>query len=238
LNWSHFQNSKNGRHDKLIDVANLHADNCRVHKGFLKSIASVIDSILDILNDRPEIKKFVCTGHSLGGALATLLGLFLATCSKDYQVQVYTFGSSKVGDSNFARLFDKSVKQFFRVVQRGDPVTKTPFSIPFPCCIHSGGYMHVEIAIISELHGDLIIDPSVLDLSVLHHWKLSGRIMHHSSNTYLISMFAFVARRYKNHFVLPIFEAVKDSVLNRSDHCYSKNPSLYDCIQSVIMGDD
>jgi len=77
-----------------------------------------------------------------------------------------------------------------------------------------------------------------LDLSVLHHWKLSGRIMHHSSNTYLISMFAFVARRYKNHFVLPIFEAVKDSVLNRSDHCYSKNPSLYDCIQSVIMGDD
>jgi len=105
--------------------------------------------------------------------------------------------------------------------------------LPLPSCMNMG-YTHVGIELISELHGDLIIDPSVIDTSLLHGWKLSGGTKEHSSNAYLVGVLAFVSKYYEKDFVLPYFPNVVDSVLNRSSQYYDNNPSLYVCITHLF----
>jgi hypothetical protein len=65
-----------------------------VHKGFRKALDSVWDEI------EKELSQLICpifyTGHSLGGALATLAAARFAPRA------VYTFGSPRVGNEAFA----------------------------------------------------------------------------------------------------------------------------------------
>ncbi|KAJ1372520.1 hypothetical protein KIN20_034696 [Parelaphostrongylus tenuis] len=64
------------------------------------------------------------TGHSLGGALATLAA---ARIARNYwrgdQITIYTFGQPRVGDVEFALSFDKMIKESYRVVFRRDVCT-------------------------------------------------------------------------------------------------------------------
>ncbi len=57
--------------DKITD------DGCRVHKGFLKASIKVKNAVnqavLDAIAANPD-HRLVFTGHSLGGAIAALLG--------------------------------------------------------------------------------------------------------------------------------------------------------------------
>jgi triacylglycerol lipase len=74
------------------------------------------------------------TGHSLGAALATLLALDLSAHSK-FPLKVYTLASPRVGDLTFHNVFDTTILNAFRVVNRLDIVPKTP---PPPLYIHVG----------------------------------------------------------------------------------------------------
>lgn len=69
--------------------------------------------------------KVVVTGHSLGGAIATLAGAYLRKLG--VAVDIYTFGSPRVGDTAFAN-FVSSQKNGFtaRITQKLDPVTAVP----------------------------------------------------------------------------------------------------------------
>jgi len=233
LDWSQYAHLTKKKQTRFLASACKDIPKCRVHRGFLKAVGQILGPLLEFISKRSDIKKFVCTGHSLGGALAALCGLFLATSHDDIQVDVCTFGSPKVGDAKFAAYFNQHVHSCFRVVQRGDPITKTPFTLPLPRCMNVG-YTHVGIEVISELHGDLIIDPSVIDRALLHGWKLSGGIKEHSSNAYLIGILSFFAKNYKDAFILPDFPNVMNSVLNKSDHYYEKKPVLRERIMHLF----
>ncbi|TKR82188.1 hypothetical protein L596_015950 [Steinernema carpocapsae] len=68
------------------------------------------------------------TGHSLGGALATLTALKVVTSgqvSKD-QVKLVTFGMPRIGDYHFARHLRFHIPNMFRVVHGSDPVAHAP----------------------------------------------------------------------------------------------------------------
>jgi pimeloyl-ACP methyl ester carboxylesterase len=65
-------------------------------------------------------------GHSLGGALATLLALDLAANTAFAEPAVYTYGSPRTGDSLFAATYDQVVKNSYRVTNRLDVVTALP----------------------------------------------------------------------------------------------------------------
>lgn len=70
------------------------------------------------------------TGHSLGAALATLLAARLRERDRPAIHGVYTFGSPRVGDSDFARLYDGVLgSRTFRFVNHHDIVPRVPLRL-------------------------------------------------------------------------------------------------------------
>lgn len=93
----------------------------RVHLGFLKAWNSVRQTVFERIKGMEHV---TCTGHSLGGALASLAALDIA-CSLGVQVTVVTFGSPQVGDELFVDAFDAKISKSIRIVSPLDPVPKS-----------------------------------------------------------------------------------------------------------------
>ncbi len=92
----------------------------RVHRGFAVAIAKIWDDVfrrVTARRTRPEQNLWL-TGHSLGGALATLAACRFAK-AQHAVTMVYTFGSPRVGDRTFA---DHYVLPHFRFEYRNDLV--------------------------------------------------------------------------------------------------------------------
>ncbi len=78
----------------------------RVHRGFYQALNQVYERIRADLNgivaNNPNIHIFL-TGHSLGGALATLCAYRLQKFDNDINISgVYTFGAPRVGNHRWA----------------------------------------------------------------------------------------------------------------------------------------
>jgi predicted lipase len=73
-----------------------------------------------------SVSSVTVCGHSLGGALATLLALDVAANTSYKNPSVYTFGSPRTGDSLFASTYDQVVKNSYRVANRLDIVPTLP----------------------------------------------------------------------------------------------------------------
>ena len=63
-----------------------------------------------------------CIGHSLGGGIATLCGVWASETWPQADVRVVTFGSPKVGNSDFAQGVLAVVGRTYRVVNELDEV--------------------------------------------------------------------------------------------------------------------
>jgi hypothetical protein len=75
---------------------------------------------------KPAISSLAICGHSLGGALATLLALDVAANTKFKEPVVYTYASPRTGDPAFASTYNQVVKNSFRIANRLDLVPKLP----------------------------------------------------------------------------------------------------------------
>ncbi len=71
-------------------------------------------------------------GHSLGGALASLLTMDIALNSECRTPTVYTFASPRTGDHMFAGSFDALIANSYRVFNRSDLVPHLPPILPLP----------------------------------------------------------------------------------------------------------
>ncbi len=103
------------------------------HSGFVEafeSVAPLLDKKLAEL-EGTGVKLYI-TGHSLGGALATLAAAHLlrSDAPKVTLAGVYTFGSPRVGDAAFAKAFRSATKKHgvktVRVRNDNDLVTRIP----------------------------------------------------------------------------------------------------------------
>ena len=93
----------------------------RVHKGFFKAYQSIEDPLIEALSHLQENKTLIITGHSLGGALATIAARELES---RYNISAcYTFGAPRVGDEVWC---GKIKTKIYRVVNAADPVTMLP----------------------------------------------------------------------------------------------------------------
>lgn len=124
-----------------------------VHDGFLSAFEAVRGRVLAAVDDargacpraaalgrHPSGEWGVCvTGHSLGGALATLCAMELAAsvrsgARRGLRVSMTNFGSPRVGNEAFCRLYNGLVMDSIRVVNGTDAVPTVPALM---------GYRHV-----------------------------------------------------------------------------------------------
>jgi triacylglycerol lipase len=142
----------------------------KVHEGFARSLSLIwkdIQMTLDVLQPRPvatkadliqgtqrqvKVPSLWITGHSLGGALATLTAARLR--EKDQSVHgLYTFGSPRVGDRDFQEEFNGDFRtKAFRFVNRNDAVTRIPMRSMF--------YSHVGQLFYIDEDDTIHTDPS------------------------------------------------------------------------------
>lgn len=108
-----------------------------VHRGFKAALNWVwtdIEEAIETIRDPlpPEKRQTLWfTGHSLGGALATMATAFCKFNEQPIIVNgLYTFGQPRVGSEKFATAFNAAFKtQTFRFVNNNDVVTRVPPSI-------------------------------------------------------------------------------------------------------------
>ncbi|KAJ3927110.1 MAG: alpha/beta-hydrolase [Lentinula lateritia] len=142
-NWCHWcLQEYRYRVRSLIQVlvcTDLPADDVQVHAGFLTAWNSVGVQVLAILAEQlvlhGDIKTIVTSGHSLGGALATLSAISANQRFPQCRVITYSYGAPRIGNKAFAEFANKSLgENAFRIVHTHDGV---PTMIP-----QSLGYHH------------------------------------------------------------------------------------------------
>lgn len=111
---------------KKVGVHGANSDGGRisgqVHDGFNKAFMSVRGQVEACLRDTGELPVYV-TGHSLGGALATLATWHMQHMQGGRLVACYTFGAPRVGDGGFR---DHCHVPVYRIVNGADPVPFVP----------------------------------------------------------------------------------------------------------------
>jgi hypothetical protein len=114
-------------------------------------------SIKTYLDSGAAASVTVC-GHSLGGALATLLTLDVGLNTSCRAPTTYTYASPRVGDHIFAGSYNAVVSSSYRVANRQDLVPKLPPILPLP-------YEHVNTQY------ELISPPNKINPTVacMHH---------------------------------------------------------------------
>jgi len=71
-------------------------------------------------------------GHSLGGALATLLTLDVGLNTSCHAPVAYTYASPRTGDHIFAGSYNGAITSSYRIVNRQDLVPQLPPILPLP----------------------------------------------------------------------------------------------------------
>jgi triacylglycerol lipase len=171
----------------------------KVHEGFARALSLVWKDIQltfdalkpkqvatksDIIHgDAPLVKapSLWITGHSLGGALATIATARLR--EKDQSVHgLYTFGSPRVGDRDFQEEFNGDFRsKTFRFVNKNDAVTRIPMRSLFYshvgqlCYLDEDNIIHTDPSFWYRFVDGIKVrleDIADLDLSTLENHKI------------------------------------------------------------------
>ena len=106
--------------------------------------------------------QLIVTGHSLGGAVATLAGLTLLNAG--YSPTVYSFGSPRVGNAPFAAYTSKILVYNYRVTHYRDLIPHIP-----PRSLH---YLHTGEEVYEDKDHILTMCTQVEDPSCADRWTL------------------------------------------------------------------
>ncbi|KAA8499473.1 Lipase [Porphyridium purpureum] len=145
---------------------------CLAHSGFGVAYISVRRDVIVLVQLLLAKKKrpVLLTGHSLGGALATLFAYHLSkVCSEDIRenIVLVTCGSPRVGNYFFRQRFQERVQNAWRMCVEGDPVPRIP-KLPF---------FHVGKLIILRIDGEIVADPSIVE--EVHAARQPIKMAHH-----------------------------------------------------------
>ncbi|KAJ4286232.1 hypothetical protein N0V90_013266 [Kalmusia sp. IMI 367209] len=100
---------------------------CTAHRGFWQSwqdSRSAVTAAVKSLAASHPTYQIVTTGHSLGGAIATLAAADLR--NSGYRVTLYSFGAPRVSSSKLADYITKQAGGNFRITHWNDPVPNIP----------------------------------------------------------------------------------------------------------------
>lgn len=112
-----------------VQVSYPRCTNCKIHQGFyngFKAVQSIVNSQISLLLGKYPGVAIYITGHSLGGALASVAATELLATFGQVDL-VYTTGQPRVGNSYYAQHVTNNF-QFFRLVHYADLVPHCPAS--------------------------------------------------------------------------------------------------------------
>jgi predicted lipase len=113
----------------------------KFHRGFMAAYFAIRDTLLEVV-DQFQDKHIITTGHSLGGALATIGALDLQYNlgeADNFSFSAYTYGAPRVGNLALVESFNRRVTDSHRFVYGWDVVTRVPREWQ--------GYGHVDRAV-------------------------------------------------------------------------------------------
>ena len=142
------------------DIAKVSYPNCprcQVHQGFFRAYKSLQAQFLSNMQFVAQLHPnapVVVTGHSSGAAMAVFAALDLER--NNFPLSLYTFGSPRVGNSQFARYANSKISnQHWRVTYKNDPVAQLPLG--------SMGYLHAGTELNFQNFVDYTVQPLFLD---------------------------------------------------------------------------
>ena len=144
--------------------------NVMIHSGFLSAYDSVKGALFTQLKwlQKGEGEdgcswRIYITGHSLGGALATLFAYEVAQSAIAAQVVLYTYGSPRVGNKTFVQAFDGLLPPpaSWRLSNASDIIPTVPRLL---------GYAHVSKSVVIRDDGTLEEDGGKDDLIGERHF--------------------------------------------------------------------
>ena len=122
------QKDSGAMNDIIADLQIFQADSVtgnKIHQGFKEEVDKIYDKVESIVERRGLIKKIWCCGHSLGGAMATILAQRLEF-KGGYDIDtLYTYGSPRAGGPKFRAWCDKHLNHQ-RFVNNNDVVPCVP----------------------------------------------------------------------------------------------------------------
>jgi triacylglycerol lipase len=117
----------------------------KVHEGFLSIYESCRSLLFEVYKKIPKNKPLIITGHSLGGALATLHSLDVSVNERFENVSMVNFASPRVGNQKFCSFYNSKVKNSTRIVNVHDIVPiLPPFTLSCPFSKNTGTFLHVK----------------------------------------------------------------------------------------------
>lgn len=115
---------------RYLQASCAYGSDCRAHKGFMDAAQDIIednlyDAVRSALKDYPG-SNITVTGHSLGGAVATLLGVYIRESFPKRTVNIYTYGAPRVGNMAFMNYIHNQDGYTYRITHYDDVVPRLP----------------------------------------------------------------------------------------------------------------
>lgn len=135
-------------------------DAIAVHYGFLRAYLSVqttlLRCILSLTSNLEDDYNIYFTGHSLGGALAIVAAADFVARYEWKNVCCMSYGSPKVGNLNFARMYNDLVPNSFRIINDTDIISRMPRSVSEDRVV--GKYKHSGRTVLVNRKGEYWIE--------------------------------------------------------------------------------
>ena len=143
------ESKKDFQNDGSIQKVPFIKEGEKVHIGFKSCWEPVAEDVYSAIREANEgmstVDSVVVCGHSLGGAIATLMAYSIKDRFYGFHVECCTIGSPRVGNKVFKQNFDKSDIESIRVVHNNDLVTHTPYI----------GFQHVNFQLRLDSDGNV-----------------------------------------------------------------------------------
>ncbi|KAL8801648.1 MAG: hypothetical protein Q9200_006875 [Gallowayella weberi] len=151
----------------MIRVQVNFCDNCKIHRGFRNSWEEIKIAVLVNIQKAVQLHpdyRIIVTGHSLGGAVATLAAAELRRLDGHFlaETELYTFGSPRIANDVAAEWLSGQSRFSWRITNENDIVPRLP--------PHILGYHHTEPEYWIYDHGD---NPSRVDIQ-WRNWESFG----------------------------------------------------------------
>ncbi|CAG5110591.1 Oidioi.mRNA.OKI2018_I69.chr2.g4976.t1.cds [Oikopleura dioica] len=115
--------------DIKISQVQFEETEARAHSGFYECFQALkpgVESFLDKTVAEKTVDEILIVGHSLGGAVASLLGASLAPKYEGENFRVVSVGAPKIGNKALQDLFKERVKKHVRVRLTSDLIVRMP----------------------------------------------------------------------------------------------------------------